>query len=249
LYWTETGGDLGIVSNLLSVQGTTSSRRAAIYADQSQTPWQTVQFTVGLCAAGACPPNKTPPAGGGVPRPPARERNTGNSRSVSMEIRPITGSPAAADVAADLRALADLVENDGDGFAAALVARLINSSDAWPAHTASHKDEYQRAEIMAETIRRFKPIATSPIRKQYRDGGDGYLDVTVPLRALSLEFTDLRASVCERVVTKVETITEEIPDPDYIAAAPTRTVTREVETVEWKCAPVLAAGQSAEVNG
>ncbi|WP_280244245.1 hypothetical protein, partial [Nocardia abscessus] len=47
LYWTETGGDLGIVSNLLSVQGTTSSRRAAIYADQSQTPWQTVQFTVG----------------------------------------------------------------------------------------------------------------------------------------------------------------------------------------------------------
>lgn len=47
LYWTESGGDLGIISNLLAVQGTTAGRRAAIYNVATQTPWQTVQFTVG----------------------------------------------------------------------------------------------------------------------------------------------------------------------------------------------------------
>lgn len=159
-----------------------------------------------------------------------------------MNITPITGSPAAADVAADLRALADLVENDGDGFIAAVLTRMITGSSAWPAHAASYENESQRAEIMAEAIRRFKTVTTSPIRKHYRDGGDGYIDVTVSLRALSFELTDLRASVCERVVTKVETVTEEIPDPEYIAAAPKITQTREVETVEWKCTPILAAG-------
>uniref|UniRef100_UPI0024564DF1 hypothetical protein n=1 Tax=Nocardia wallacei TaxID=480035 RepID=UPI0024564DF1 len=45
--WTETGGDLGIASNMLAVQGTGNSRRAAIYTTPTQTPYQTVQFKVG----------------------------------------------------------------------------------------------------------------------------------------------------------------------------------------------------------
>ncbi|MBF6298274.1 hypothetical protein IU459_12050 [Nocardia amamiensis] len=164
-----------------------------------------------------------------------------------MEIRPITGSPAAADVAADLRALADLVENDGDGFVAAMIAQLISgwSSTIWPAHVVGSDHEDQRAEVFAEALRRLKPIASGPMKKDYNDTA---LTVTIPIGALSLKVRDMRESVCERVVTGVETVSEEIPDPDYIAAAPKITQTREVEVVEWRCAPVLAAGQGAEVK-
>ncbi|MEV6555854.1 hypothetical protein AB0M22_09070 [Nocardia sp. NPDC051756] len=50
--WTETGGDLGIISNQLAVQGTTASRRAAIYNSQTVTPYQSVEFTVGSAPNG-----------------------------------------------------------------------------------------------------------------------------------------------------------------------------------------------------
>jgi hypothetical protein len=50
--WTETGGDLGIISNQLAVQGTTASRRAAIWNTQTVTPYQSVQFTVGSAPNG-----------------------------------------------------------------------------------------------------------------------------------------------------------------------------------------------------
>lgn len=45
--WTENGGDLGIASNMLAVQGTGNSRRMAVYNTPTQTPYQTVQFKVG----------------------------------------------------------------------------------------------------------------------------------------------------------------------------------------------------------
>ncbi|MGY2019416.1 hypothetical protein [Nocardia gipuzkoensis] len=50
--WTETGGDLGIISNQLAVQGTTASRRAAIYNSQTNTPYQSVEFTIGSAPNG-----------------------------------------------------------------------------------------------------------------------------------------------------------------------------------------------------
>ncbi|MGW4090022.1 hypothetical protein [Nocardia sp. NPDC004750] len=50
--WTETGGDLGIISNQLAVQGTTANRRAAIYNSQTNTPYQSVEFTVGSAPNG-----------------------------------------------------------------------------------------------------------------------------------------------------------------------------------------------------
>lgn len=154
-----------------------------------------------------------------------------------MDIRPITGSKPAAEVAADLRALADVAEHDA--FVAAMICRLFDVA-IWPNHAAGHEHDDQRKEVMGEAIRRLKPIASGPVRKAYVDHGEGYLNVFIPLTALTIELTDIRAQVCERVVTGVETVTEEIPDPDYIAAAPTITQTREVETVEWKCAPLLA---------
>ncbi len=160
-----------------------------------------------------------------------------------MDIRPITGSKPAADVAADLRALAGLAENDP--FVAAMIARYFDAA-VWPNHVVGHEHKEQRKEVMAEAIRRLKPVATGTISKNYAEHGEGYLKVTVPLKALTIELTEIRAQVCERVVTGVETVTEEIPDPDYIAAAPRVTQTREVETVEWRCVPLLA--ESAASN-
>lgn len=156
-----------------------------------------------------------------------------------MEIAPIPGSPAPAAVAADLRALADLVENDE--FVAAMLAQAISRASIWPNHATHHEHEDQGAQVMAEAIRRFKPVASTPIRKGYRDGGDGYFDAFVPLTALTIRLTDLREVVCERVVTGVETVTEVVPDPEYIAAAPRVTVTREVESVEWQCGSLMAS--------
>lgn len=162
-----------------------------------------------------------------------------------MEIRPITGSKPAADVAADLRALAGIAENDP--YVAAMIAKYFDSA-IWPSHVVGYEHDEQPKEVMAEAIRRLKPIAADPVRKVYADHGEGYLNVFVPLKALTLKLTEVRAQVCERVVTGVETVTEEVPDPEYIAAAPTVTRTREVETVEWKCAPLLGEPVSAQAS-
>jgi hypothetical protein len=58
--WTETGGDLTITSNMLAVNSAASStnnRRGAVYNFQTQTPYQTVEFTAGTA------PNGTATAG------------------------------------------------------------------------------------------------------------------------------------------------------------------------------------------
>jgi hypothetical protein len=49
-----------------------------------------------------------------------------------------------------------------------------------------------------------------------------------------------REGICERVVTGTEIIEE--PDPVALAAVPR--VTREVETYEWRCDPLLAPDEA-----
>lgn len=161
-------------------------------------------------------------------------------------ITPITGSPAPALVAQDLRALADLVERDTSGFVAAIIDTAFRAK-IWPAHATAYEFDAVTKQItrdnpaiMAEAVRQFKTVAIGPVAKVYRDQGEGYFDAVFPLRGLTLTLTELRAEVCERVVTHVETVTDDVPDPEYIAAAPTVAVERVVETVEWKCAPILA---------
>jgi hypothetical protein len=48
-----------------------------------------------------------------------------------------------------------------------------------------------------------------------------------------------REAVCERVVTGTTTVTETVPVGED--TRPVETITREVETYEWRCAPLLAA--------
>ena len=47
-----------------------------------------------------------------------------------------------------------------------------------------------------------------------------------------------QSEVCERVVTGTETVTRTVPDPTV--KVPMVEVTETVETVEWRCRPILA---------
>lgn len=114
-----------------------------------------------------------------------------------MKIRPMTGSPSAADVAADLRALADLCEGDGDGFTAAVLSNLINGSAiAFPSHSAGHEHEGHEREVLIEMVDRIAPTATEPLEVSTMTVGAGrpesfeMSDVLVPLRALKLRLCE-----------------------------------------------------------
>lgn len=48
-----------------------------------------------------------------------------------------------------------------------------------------------------------------------------------------------RGEVCVRKVVGTREVTEDVPDPEHVAAAPLVTVTKIVEDVEWVCGPVL----------
>lgn len=96
---------------------------------------------------------------------------------------------------------------------------------------------------MAE-IRRMLGV---PMHRNDPGSGSGYdekyLDLTGRLggpEGLRITIGTLRDTVCERVVTGTETVVEQVPDPNYVAAAPTVEVTRVVEQVRWDCHPLLA---------
>jgi hypothetical protein len=61
------------------------------------------------------------------------------------------------------------------------------------------------------------------------------------LAGLSVQVIVDRPAVCERIVTGTEVVTKKVPDPAALAAVPQVEVTETVETVEWRCAPLLAA--------
>lgn len=49
-----------------------------------------------------------------------------------------------------------------------------------------------------------------------------------------------RDQVCTRRVVGTETVTEQIPDPEYVDKAPLVEVTTERQIVEWDCGSLLA---------
>lgn len=54
-----------------------------------------------------------------------------------------------------------------------------------------------------------------------------------------------REEVCERVVIGTREVTEEVPDPEAVAALPKVAVTTTVEDVEWRCMPLLSGEPEA----
>ena len=68
------------------------------------------------------------------------------------------------------------------------------------------------------------------------------VDLVGKLHGLNVMMIAQRDEVCTRVVTGAREVTEEIPDPEALAAVPKVTVTRTEELVRWDCKPILAAG-------
>lgn len=81
------------------------------------------------------------------------------------------------------------------------------------------------------------------VTKHQNDNFAG-VDITVG-DSISLHVYARRDEVCERIVTGTREVTEEVPDPEALAAVPKVTVTRVEEDVEWRCLPLLA--ESADV--
>lgn len=67
--------------------------------------------------------------------------------------------------------------------------------------------------------------------------------------ALKLKFLANRNEVCELVVTGTREVSEEVPDPEALAAVPTTTVTRTEDVTEWVCKPLLATDAEAVDRG
>lgn len=76
---------------------------------------------------------------------------------------------------------------------------------------------------------------------------DNRLDLKGAFHGLHISVTVARDEVCEKVVLGTHEVTEEIPDPELLAAVPIVSVTRTVEDVQWICHPLLpeSAGVSA----
>lgn len=132
-----------------------------------------------------------------------------------------------AGYVAGLRALADILEQNDT-----LPLPFTGTTGDVQWIEVVEDDEDQRR--IAQTFTRCIP---GTIRKNVRDD---YLDLNGRIHGLAVELIVKRDAVCTRVVTGTREVTEEVPDPDALAAVPTVTVTRTVEDVEWDCSPILA---------
>lgn len=120
---------------------------------------------------------------------------------------------------------------------------ILEAHEEIPVPYFGHSPLYCRATIhflfgdgskarMAAAARAFP----GPLEKGVTAGT--YFDLRGNIDGFYYELTAYRDEVCERVVTGVETVTRRIPDPSV--TVPTVEVTDEVETVEWRCGPILA---------
>ncbi|GGM64317.1 hypothetical protein GCM10012275_38600 [Longimycelium tulufanense] len=135
----------------------------------------------------------------------------------------------AQQQAAGLRALADLIEDNP-----ALAERLRYSLERIISPLFSGENDHKA--LLAAFARAGKRHGA-----QITKDSDGkYFGVNLTWGPVTLYVYAERERVCERVVVGTETVTEEVPDPEVVAAAPTVTRTRTVEQVEWRCTPLLA---------
>ncbi len=92
---------------------------------------------------------------------------------------------------------------------------------------------------MAAAARLFPTVFTKNNPTEGYGYNSTYYILTGQVNGVKITLTAYRNDVCKRVVTHVEHVVEELPDPELVAALPTIKVEREVETVEWQCVPLL----------
>jgi hypothetical protein len=132
--------------------------------------------------------------------------------------------------AADLRHLADMVQNDEE-----LHDRLWTMRDVNVPCTELD-DEPGKALTEMRHLIRVALAAGCKVDKSY-DESYGTAMITMPNQAIRLKCYADRELVCTKRVIGTRKVTEKVPDPD----APLVTVTRTVEDVEWVCGSLLAS--------
>lgn len=109
----------------------------------------------------------------------------------------------------------------------------------------------QTKEEVAALIRAGK--ASGAKVKKHQDSRFAGVDLvfaeTTMFEGVSLHVYVDREEICEKVVTGTHEVTEEVPDPEALAAVPTVMVIKTVEDVEWRCLPILADEPAALTAG
>jgi hypothetical protein len=149
-----------------------------------------------------------------------------------VSVTSITPSNHRADYVKGLRALADILEASPE------VPLPYTGSVSEIAINAFLHSKDPRAAIVA-TVRAFTGVAWDKETRDGKGSDDSYFDMLGSLHGLRLRLTSYRDAVCERVVTGTREVTETVKDPAKLAEVPEIEVTKTVEEVEWRCAPIL----------
>lgn len=157
-----------------------------------------------------------------------------DSTSTTTDQKPTDQTAEAHPLAAGLRALADMVDANpglvereyegGAGLIAAFDRMLV------PVNKRSSVAALARAGLRAG----------AEVDKHV---SDTYAGVDLHFGPAWLHVYADREEVCEKIVTGTREVTEEVPDPQALAAVPTVTVTKTVEDVEWRCGSLLAPAE------
>jgi len=136
----------------------------------------------------------------------------------------------AAEQAAGLRSLADLIERHPE---LAGTPSFLSCLNIWWSRDADQVAAIARAGL----------DHGAQVDKIYR--GDTF-SLALKWGPVTAHVLAERGVVCERVVVGTDEITEQVPDPDALAAVPMISRTRTVERTEWRCDKPLFAPDRAQ---
>ncbi|MGV9742815.1 hypothetical protein [Nocardia farcinica] len=105
-----------------------------------------------------------------------------------MTIDPMQDAKPPADVAADLRALADLAEKDP--FMSAVIERFFRDS-TWPAHAASSRNLTEPTAAFDYACQRLAALPGAG--KPTTDITSGFTRTDIPLRAITVRLIEMTA--------------------------------------------------------
>lgn len=130
-------------------------------------------------------------------------------------------------LAAGFRALADMLDANPDladvGYCFSYIFEAVN--------------------IPVDSREQIATLARAGMRagaKVDKHQDDNYAGVNISFGSVGLHVYADRDEVCERIVVGTKEVTEEVPDPEALAAVPKVTVTKVVEEVEWRCGSLLS---------
>lgn len=137
---------------------------------------------------------------------------------------------------AGLRALADLLETKPD-------LPLPDTHEVYWHLFSGHTTALEHIDLPAQKAEAARIVRLLGGTVDKWETGDLYR-FRRHLHGWAAEVVVDRPAVCERVVVSAEVVTKQVPDPN----APLVEVRETVEQVEWRCKPLLAEDEAAEVQ-